>query len=226
MNQSNKLRYQIHQLKKQIAVLKSQRTNKFVLFAKIVLPIVALLLSLLAYNVSLNTYNSSIEPQLFCNLISPTSKEYYHTPSLFLFNEGINSLIDIRIRYHRINYDIVNNKFGGILFSTRDWKYFNSLKPLDSLVIPIDTNYINRALIEAIVEENWEKPKITKYIPLLVYTIKYRRVPDKKLYCIYRYGIVLKNTNSSIPIVDAYGGLFFNRYEFLKPKLDSIAARL
>lgn len=226
MNQSYKLRYQIRQLKRQVADLKNNKTNTFDFLAKIVLPMVALVFSVLAYKISLNTYDSSIEPQLYCNLISQTSKEFSHSTGLFLLNEGLKPLYDIRIRYHRINYDILNNKFGGILSTTRDWKYFDTLEPLDSLIIPIDTSYIKRALIEAMVDENEIKPKTSSYIPFLIYTIKYRRMPDKKLYVIYRYGIILKNRASSTPIVDAYGGFFFNQFEYLKPKLDSITAKL
>ncbi|MBU0560451.1 MAG: hypothetical protein KKG93_12885 [Bacteroidetes bacterium] len=206
--------------------MKKNKPNKYDFISRIILPVVALVFSLLAYKISLNTYDSSLEPQLYCNIISPNSKEFNHPPSLFLLNEGITPVSDIRIRYHRINYDILNNEFGGILFSTKDWKYFNALEPLDSLIIPIDSSYINSSLTEATVDENYMKPKISSYIPFLIYTIKYRRIPDKKLYIINRYGIVLRNRASSFPIVDAYGGFFFDKYEFLKPKLDSISAKL
>jgi hypothetical protein len=219
------IRNENRKLRKQIKDLESNNWHNIItkFFLPVATLIVILVFSILAYKTSLNAYDSSIEPQFYCNLIGDTNFYTFglkHPICFFLLNEGVNPVYDIHIKYYVTFYDRENNTLGGALASNRDWKYFDKINPLDSIIIPIDSFFIANVLSFSSFGEK------TPSIPFIIYVTTFRRKPDNRLYTKYNYGIALRYTNSKIPVLDEYGGVLFKQYEFLKPKLDSIAVGL
>jgi hypothetical protein len=196
--------------------------------SRIALPVAAIVIAALGYHLSSNSYDSNIEPQLYAGLTSKmdlVNGPLVAPPSLILINEGINEIYDIRIRQQSILFDLLRHEFRSPMGSDRDWRYCDHLQPSDSIIFPLDTIFAKFTLEHAKGSSLYlHKTPTLAFDPILIYTIRYRRMSDKKLYRTKTYAFVMQEQNTSAIWVNSFEGFLPERFQFILPKLDSIYA--
>lgn len=223
------LKKQIKHLSSENISLKQNKTSKIDLALKIIFPLVALIISVTSLKLSYDVYDSNIEPNIisYINSVHLLERKASDAYSLVIFNDGINTVYDIRIRYYYVNYNQTNNDFSVPSFMFRDWKTFEKIEPNDSIIIPIDSNNVKQAFNESKMFRPVNE-KINPLFPIISYSIKYRRHPDNRQFRINTSGIILLNTANNSPTMgDIKYSSMYHLYNFdsLIFRLDSVLNR-
>lgn len=227
MNRLNSHRQEVKQLQKKIEQLE-KRPPKIDLFSKIVFPLVSLIVAGIgaytswnAHQLSKAAFDLNIEPLLN----SIVSVDYYANKdvSLKLYNEGVNSIYDIHIKKDWVIFNLKKNDFGSMITGTRDWQYVEKMPARDSAIFQVPKSDFERIVHNINAEAHWVNQPRSTLFATVVFHIRYRREPDKKMYQQRKYLYLPENLadSSRISFV-TQDEIFARQFRYYEFKLDSL----
>jgi hypothetical protein len=203
--------------------------SKCDVFSKIVFPSVSLIVALIgaytawnAYQLSKDAFDLNVEPLL--RSVVFTNSGFGPVIELQLYNEGINPVYDIHITRNWVIFDLDSGRGISQMRDTKDWHFVESLAPRDSSVFKIPKGDIDLIVHNADAEARVFKLQRSALIPVEVFDIGYRRLPDKRLYNQRRYLFFPTNYADSSVLFESDDDVFPNPFRHLESKLDSILA--
>jgi len=201
-------------------------------FSKIVFPLVALIVAGIgaftswnAFQLSKYAFDLNVEPLLNAFIVTG---HHSQQPSLRLHNEGINPIYDVHIKRTTVTYNWKKMEFGFMGYSSRDWQYKESVLPQDSVIFQIPAPDMNLIMQNTYAEARMSKQPRSELLPVVAFHIRYRRMPDKKLYNMNKYLYLLEDGADTTGLTAAFVTQeepMAGQFLFLEPKLDSLSAR-
>lgn len=121
----------------------------------------------------------------------PTDDILQKTYSLIFYNDGKNTIYDIKVNKRLYLFSLITNSFGGYSYNNVNyWKEISFIDTLKKIEIGIPSEDIIRLKELLTVTINTSQHSEGSYIPLLIYNIKYRREIDRNEYSIRKYIMV------------------------------------
>ncbi len=156
-------------------------------FVAIVISIISLCKSCEQTDISKDNYYLNIDPILRTNFnLNITHRKY----SLDFFNDGANSIIDIKLRKSYGLFSMDSEEFSIRVDSPKDSTIYEKLEPGGSFNIELKyQNFENTFDLLDTVNDS-----LNSFIPFQSYYISYKRPPDRKTYNINKYLLLLSNS--------------------------------
>ena len=195
--------------------------------SRVAVPLVSLIVAVIgllatrnAIEISKNAFDLNVEPVVYATV--HTNRYDAKLCTLWVENQGINPIYDVRIRVHTADIDYFSKRSIGQTFSRGDWQYQASLGPRDTLKFTIDPGYLDNVIHNAGAIMHMSGTRHWVYATILFYTA-YRRMPDKRLYrnrtLLY---LLPDSTYSSATALTEYEPFLVGGLAVSGPMLDSI----
>ncbi len=132
----------------------------------------------------------NVEPILNAVIATDRTK---NNNSLKLYNEGINPIFDIHVYKDVFDFGV---DYSANLSGPKSWKQVDTLAPRDSSLFHLEKAEIDLLLHNRRAHLFRSKdPKSA--ISIVAFSIRYRRLPDKRLYLTRKYLYVTENSSDS-----------------------------
>ena len=194
--------------------------------AKLGIPAVAVVVAFIglrtsqnAIEISRNAYDLNVEPVVYASI---HLKRSAMPCTLYVENQGINPIYDVRVRKFKTSIDPLDRRIGGLKYSSGDWHYREHIDPRDTLMLPISSDELIDAVHDADVSRHWQQSK-NWYVPVVLFYTSYRRMPDKRLYRI-RTLLYPKRTQDSSIMITTEDDYMARQFTSFGPMLDSAIA--